>query len=90
MRSVSGSTPTTLGTGETALPVSRTRRHPRVHYEDYTDFNDSFDRDNELVRLGTDVLRSNCRTIRSNSSSLMKARRSSSSSLRYSGPCIRT
>ena len=40
------------GTEETALPVSRTRRRPRVHYEDYIDFNDASDRDNELVRLG--------------------------------------
>ena len=40
------------GTEEIALPVSRTRRRPRVHYEDYTDFTDAADRDNELVRLG--------------------------------------
>ena len=39
------------GTEETALPVSRTRRRPRVHYEDHTDSNNAFDRDNELVRL---------------------------------------
>ena len=37
---------------ETTLPVSRTRRRPRVHYEDHTDSNNAFDRDNELVRLG--------------------------------------